>query len=68
MDLLGAFNSLYAISKAPVRTAGNQRVVVCASGCMHNPLARYRTAPRFTFTIFNSGHPLHTNCYHFTDP
>jgi hypothetical protein len=28
----------YAISKAPVRTAGNQRVVICTSGCIvHTP-------------------------------
>ena len=49
-----------------VRTAGNQRAVVCASGCIvHTPaIVQPHALP---YAIFNSGHPLHTNCHQFTD-
>jgi hypothetical protein len=48
-----ALLTAYTISKAPLRTAGNQRVVVCAIR-RHIPHAGHRTAARFTFAMFNT--------------
>jgi hypothetical protein len=42
-------------------------MVVCAIR-LHSPHASHHTAARLYFAIFDSGHPLHTNVYQFTEP
>jgi hypothetical protein len=64
LNLFGALSIAIRIARADSR----KPTCVSLRRRLRKPLASHLTAACITFATFDSGHPLHTDCYQFTNP